>query len=106
MVDTSSVLATHLTEIIRSHADELLTRQDVQKLLDRLAQQAPKPVLAAWLGGRAMREGLPILADAGVAAYPTPEQAIRCLAAADRYVNWRRQAGPPAAVPGPGQPAS
>jgi acetyltransferase len=47
------------------------------RVLGKLAQQTPKPVLAAWLGGRAMREGLPILADAGVAAYPTPEQAIR-----------------------------
>jgi len=47
------------------------------RVVGRLAQQTSKPVLAAWLGGRAMREGLPILVDAGVAAYPMPEQAIR-----------------------------
>ena len=47
------------------------------RVLGKASQQAHKPVLAAWLGGRAMREGLPILVDAGVAAYPTPEQAVR-----------------------------
>ena len=44
VVDISTIMATHLTEVIRSHADELLSRQDVQKLLDRLAQQSPKAV--------------------------------------------------------------
>ena len=44
VVDISTIIATHLTEVIRSHSDELLSRQDVQKLLDRLAQQSPKVV--------------------------------------------------------------
>jgi len=44
VVDISTVLATHLTEVVRSHADELLGRQDVQRLLDRLAEQHPKAV--------------------------------------------------------------
>lgn len=44
VVDISTIITTHLTEILRSHADELLGRQDVQKLLDRLAQQYPKAV--------------------------------------------------------------
>ncbi len=47
------------------------------RVLGKLAQGSRKPLLAAWLGGRAMKEGLPILAEAGVAAYPTPEQAVR-----------------------------
>ena len=47
------------------------------RVLGKLAPLTPKPVLAAWLGGRAMRDGLPVLVDAGVAAYPTPEQAVR-----------------------------
>jgi len=34
VVDLPSVIATHLTEVVRSHAGDLLTRQDVQKLLD------------------------------------------------------------------------
>ncbi len=33
VVDPPSIIATHLTELIRRHISELLTRQDVQKLL-------------------------------------------------------------------------
>lgn len=47
------------------------------RVLGKLAEHSRKPLLAAWLGGRAMREGLPILAEAGIAAYPTPEPAVR-----------------------------
>jgi acetyltransferase len=45
--------------------------------LARLASECRRPLLAAWLGGRAMRDGLAVLAEAGIAAYPTPEQAVR-----------------------------
>jgi len=38
VVDAESVIVTHLTETIRSHASELLTRQDVRALLDRLKE--------------------------------------------------------------------
>jgi flagellar biosynthesis protein FlhA len=44
VVDIPTIIATNLTEVIRTHADELLSRQDVQKLLDRLAQNYPKVV--------------------------------------------------------------
>lgn len=44
VVDPSTVVATHLTEILRSHAHELLGRQDTQKLLDNLAKTHPKVV--------------------------------------------------------------
>ncbi len=44
VVDISTIIATHLTEVIRSHAQELLSRQDVQKLLDHLSQSYPKSV--------------------------------------------------------------
>ncbi|RJX31164.1 MAG: flagellar biosynthesis protein FlhA [Desulfurivibrio sp.] len=44
VVDPSTVVATHLTEVLRSHADELLGRQDTQKLLDNLAKNHPKVV--------------------------------------------------------------
>ena len=36
IVDPPSVMATHLTEIIKSHAHELLGRQEVQELIDNL----------------------------------------------------------------------
>jgi flagellar biosynthesis protein FlhA len=38
VVDAESVIVTHLTETIRAHAAELLTRQDVKTLLDQLKQ--------------------------------------------------------------------
>lgn len=44
VVDPSSVLATHLTEIIKSHAHEILGRQDVKKLLDNVKETNPAVV--------------------------------------------------------------
>ncbi len=44
VVDPSTVIATHLAEVIRSNADELLGRQEVQKLLDALSRTSPKAV--------------------------------------------------------------
>ena len=41
VVEPSAVLATHLTEIIRTNAAELLTRQDVAGLIDTLKEDAP-----------------------------------------------------------------
>ncbi|MHB8067001.1 MAG: flagellar biosynthesis protein FlhA [Desulfobaccales bacterium] len=44
VVNQASVIATHLSEVIRTHCHELLGRQDVQKLLDRVNQANPKVV--------------------------------------------------------------
>ncbi len=44
VVDPTSVLATHVTELVKSHADELLTRQEVIHLLDQLKTTSPKLV--------------------------------------------------------------
>ena len=44
VVDATSVLATHLTELVRTHADELLTREEVSNLLAQLKQKTPKLV--------------------------------------------------------------
>ena len=38
VVDPPSIIATHLTEVIRSHLAELLTRQDVQNLIDNVQE--------------------------------------------------------------------
>ncbi len=40
VVDTLSVLATHLTEMIHLHADELVNRQEAQRLIDNAKQFA------------------------------------------------------------------
>ncbi len=39
VVDAESMIVTHLTETIRRHVDELLTRQETKKLLDALKEQ-------------------------------------------------------------------
>src|ERR1700734_1979726 len=42
VVDASSVIATHLSHLLQSHAHELLGHEEVQQLLNRLAKRAPK----------------------------------------------------------------
>ena len=44
VVDDATIMATHLTEILRKHASELLGRQEVQNLLDNLSKSYPKAV--------------------------------------------------------------
>jgi len=72
----------------------------------RLRDEAGKPVFIIPGHPVQRRAGIALLTRAGIPTFVTPEQAVRCLAAAYRYVNWRRPAGLPAAAPGPDQPAS
>jgi flagellar biosynthesis protein FlhA len=44
VVDLSTVITTHITELVRAHMHELLGRQEVQHLVDNLAKSAPKVV--------------------------------------------------------------
>ena len=44
VVDPTSVIATHITEIVRTHAAELLSREEVGNLLEQLKKSAPKLV--------------------------------------------------------------
>ena len=41
VVDPPSIIATHLTEVVRKHIDELLTRQDVQNLISNVKESNP-----------------------------------------------------------------
>jgi len=41
LVDCTTVIITHLSEVIRSHAGEILSRQDVQGILDSIRERAP-----------------------------------------------------------------
>ncbi len=41
VVEASAVLATHLTEVVRQHAHELLSRQEIKNLLENLKQKSP-----------------------------------------------------------------
>ncbi len=47
------------------------------KAIVELSKTTRKPILAAWMGGKRMRNGGQILNDAGVAVFNTPEQAVR-----------------------------
>lgn len=40
-VDPATVISTHMSELIKSHSEELLTRQEVQSLVDKLKESFP-----------------------------------------------------------------
>ena len=44
VVEPGSVIATHLTEVVRRHADEILTRDAAKHLIDQLKESAPAVV--------------------------------------------------------------
>jgi flagellar biosynthesis protein FlhA len=44
VVDQTSVIATHLAEVIRAHAHELLSRSETKRLLDKVGEAQPKLV--------------------------------------------------------------
>ncbi|HYF14934.1 MAG TPA: flagellar biosynthesis protein FlhA [Phycisphaerales bacterium] len=44
VVEPTSVLGTHLTEVVKTHAEELLTRDELGNLIEQLRQRAPKLV--------------------------------------------------------------
>jgi flagellar biosynthesis protein FlhA len=71
VVDASSAITTHLSELIKRHAHELLGRQEVQALLDEIGKAHPKlveeliPTLlplgtVVRILGNLLKEGIPI----------------------------------------------
>lgn len=44
VVDAPAVLVTHLLEVLRSHAAEILSRDDVQEMIDRVKETSPAAV--------------------------------------------------------------
>jgi flagellar biosynthesis protein FlhA len=60
VVDATSVLATHLTEVVKNFAAELLTREETNNLIAQLKEKAPKlveEVLGAGEKGGAIKPG-------------------------------------------------
>jgi acetyltransferase len=47
------------------------------RAVGQVTQRAHKPVLAAWMGGRTVADGIQLLNKAGVPTYRTPEKAVR-----------------------------
>lgn len=71
VVEPTSVVATHIAEVVKQHADEMLTREEVGNLVEQLKETAPKLVeeaipAAISLGDLQkvlqglLREGVPI----------------------------------------------
>lgn len=56
VVDCPTIIATHLTEIIKRHADEILGRQEVQQLIDGLRNDYPA-VINELIGEKKMSLG-------------------------------------------------
>ncbi|MCF8233478.1 MAG: bifunctional acetate--CoA ligase family protein/GNAT family N-acetyltransferase [Bacteroidales bacterium] len=50
-----------------------------------LSENTTKPIMAAWLGGKSMNDGIGIFNNSGIAVYQTPEQAIRAFMTLVRY---------------------
>jgi len=44
VVDPATVIVTHLTEVIKANAYEILGRQELQELLDRIKEKSPRLV--------------------------------------------------------------
>ena len=51
----------------------------------KLAAKTTKSIMAAWMGGASMREGIQIFNNAGISSFPTPEQAIRAFMTLSDY---------------------
>ncbi|MCJ8345244.1 flagellar biosynthesis protein FlhA, partial [bacterium] len=58
VVDAPSVVATHLTELIKRHADEILGRQDVKELIDKLRDKYEAVVVSSVPEGDNARLGV------------------------------------------------
>jgi len=86
VVEATAVLATHLTEIIKSHAHELLSRQDVKNLIDNL--KAPRAGVDR--GSHS---------DAGEARRAAEGHAESICASACRCAIWRRSSKRSATLP-------
>ncbi len=69
VVDASTVVATHLNHLIHAHAAELLGRQEVQQLLDRIGKESPmliEGLVPKALSLTAVQKVLQNLLDEGV----------------------------------------
>ena len=59
--------------------------------LGKLASHSEKPVLATWMGGRAVREGIERLEDARVPAFDMPEEAVQAFMHLVSFARLREQ---------------
>jgi acyl-CoA synthetase (NDP forming)/GNAT superfamily N-acetyltransferase len=67
--------------------------EEVARVLAEVSAAHPIPVVACFLGERRVSAQLPVPPGSGrtIPSYPTPEEAVRALAAVQRYAAWRRR---------------
>ena len=65
----------------------IVSSAQIARALVPLAQQTPARLMACWLGEAAVAEARQIFQDAGIATYPTPEEAVRAFS---MLVTYRR----------------
>ena len=58
---------------------------ETAKAIADLATKTSKTIMAAWLGGASMREGMAVFNKAGIAVYRSPEQAIQAIMTLSHY---------------------
>ncbi|PKP35299.1 MAG: GNAT family N-acetyltransferase [Bacteroidetes bacterium HGW-Bacteroidetes-17] len=51
----------------------------------KIAEQHSKPIMAAWMGGKSIKEGIAIFNKAGIATFESPEHAIEAFMTMVRY---------------------
>ncbi|NRF70978.1 bifunctional acetate--CoA ligase family protein/GNAT family N-acetyltransferase [Aquincola sp. S2] len=90
--------------VLFMHAPTAIVRSaDIARACAPIARRAPGRVMACWLGDAAVAEARRIFEDAGIANYPTPEDAVHAFGMLDTYR--RNQAllteAPPLGADGP-----
>jgi acetyltransferase len=58
---------------------------ETAEAIAKIALNSTKSVMAGWLGGASMREGIQVFNNAGISSYSTPEQAIRAFMTLSNY---------------------
>lgn len=58
---------------------------ETAEAIAKLSSKTTKSIIAGWLGGASMREGIHVFNQAGISSYPTPEQAIRAFMTLSNY---------------------
>ncbi len=78
VVDASTIVATHLSEVIRRYSQELIGRQELQALIDHLAKSHPKVVEEA-IGTNAFNLGAVLKVCKGLLKEQVPIRDLRTI---------------------------
>ena len=60
---------------------------ETAKEISKLSNNTSKLIMAAWLGGSSMRDGIKVFTETGIAVYATPGQAIKAFMTLSDYAN-------------------